>query len=159
MRVPCLSYTPALTSRSSLCGSVTPIPARPRPTCTLTSPSKNAHSHEPRPSRRSPAATGRPTACSRSSRACDYADLIGAVPHEKPTPQGSSSQDRGLVGIIPGSGLVEDHVDVEPVGDFTVDLVQERHEVGAGVAGADVGDHGAGGHVEGGEQVAGAVAL
>src|SRR6266508_2385722 len=55
----------------------------------------------------------------------DYADLIGAVPHEKPTPQGSSSQDRGLVGIIPGSGLVQDQVHVEVFGHLVVDAAEE----------------------------------
>ena len=48
---------------------------------------------------------------------------------------------------------------VEVVGDVAVDLVQERDEVGAGVGLADVGDHRAGRDVQGGEQVAGAVAL
>src|SRR6266508_4812246 len=55
----------------------------------------------------------------------DYADLIGAVPHEKPTPQGSSSQDRGLVGIIPGSGLVDGQVDLQTLVDAAVDEAQE----------------------------------
>jgi hypothetical protein len=50
-------------------------------------------------------------------------------------------------------------VDVEVGGDLAVDLVQEGDEVGAGVAGSDVGDHLAGGDLQGGEQIAAAVAL
>ena len=45
------------------------------------------------------------------------------------------------------------------VGDLTVDLVQERHEVGAGGLGTDVGDHCAGGDLQRREWVAGSVAL
>ena len=63
--------------------------------------------------------------------------------------------ERGLM----GAQIVQDHVHVELFGDFAVDLVQEGDEVGAGVGLADVGDHGPGRHVEGGEKVTGPVAL
>ncbi len=46
-----------------------------------------------------------------------------------------------------------------PAGTFAVDLVQEGDEVGAGVAGADVGDHLAGGDLQCSEEVTGAVAF
>src|SRR5207342_2135814 len=55
--------------------------------------------------------------------------------------------------------VVQDDVYGEVVGDLAVDLVQERHEVRAGVAGADVGDDLARRDLQGGEQVAGAVPL
>src|SRR3954453_14874698 len=55
--------------------------------------------------------------------------------------------------------VVQDHMDVEVLGNVAVDLVQERHEVRAGVAGADVGNDLPRRDLEGGEQVAGAVPL
>src|SRR5215211_4250524 len=62
-------------------------------------------------------------------------------------------------GGLVGGQVVQDDVHVEVGRDGAVDLVQEGDEVGAGVAGTDVGDDLAGGDLEGGEQVAGAVAL
>lgn len=60
----------------------------------------------------------------------------------------------GLVGRV----VVEDEVHVEVVGDFAVEVVEELLEFGGAVAGVQLGVDPAGGDVEGGEQVGGAVA-
>jgi hypothetical protein len=62
-------------------------------------------------------------------------------------------------GSLMGAEIVEDDVDVEVVGHVAVDLVQEGHQVGAGMRRADVSDDLAGGDVQGREEIAGAVAL
>ena len=79
----------------------------------------------------------------------------GEVEMEAAVPQQPAVHEWGLV----GSEVVEDHVYVELGGHLSVHLVQEGNEVGAGVGLADVADHRARRHVEGGEEVTGAVAL
>jgi hypothetical protein len=68
-----------------------------------------------------------------------------------------SSHSRTAQGLV-GGEVVEDDMYVEVVGDLAVDLVQERDEVRSGVGLAQVGDDLAGGDLQGGNQVQGAVA-
>src|SRR4051812_23444359 len=79
----------------------------------------------------------------------------GEVEVEAAVPQQPALHRGGLV----GRQVVQDDVHVQVGGDVAVDLVQESDEVRAGVVGADVGDDPAGGDLQRGEQVAGAVAL
>jgi hypothetical protein len=58
-------------------------------------------------------------------------------------------------GCLMGLQVVQDDVHVQLGGNGPVDLVQKGDEVGAGMAGADVGDHLAGGDLQGGEEIAG----
>ena len=68
--------------------------------------------------------------------------------------------------VLMGAVVVQDQVDLQSGGHFTVDGVEERDElgvavavaVGVAVAGQALADHRAGEHVQGGEQGRGAVA-
>lgn len=70
-------------------------------------------------------------------------------------PQQPLLDRRGLV----RREVVQDDVHVEFLGQLPVDLVHENDEIGVRVALAEVGDDGAGGNLEGGEEIAGPIAL
>ena len=57
-----------------------------------------------------------------------------------------------------GGVVVHDDVDIEPVRDIGIDLLEEVEELGCPVALVTLADHEAGGHVERGEQRCRAVA-
>lgn len=50
-----------------------------------------------------------------------------------------------------GCVIVHDEMDLELLGDFLVDLDQELFELGCRVGPTDVGNHRAGGYIQGGE--------
>ena len=61
--------------------------------------------------------------------------------------------------VFVGAVVVQYQVDLQPVGHFAVDGVEELDELGVAVPGKALADHCAGEHVQGGEQGRGAVAF
>ena len=69
-----------------------------------------------------PAATGPPTSCSPSSRACDYPDLAGAVTHERPVHARPPPPTARTCRDYPGVGISR----ISPMSDLCDNLAANK---------------------------------